>query len=526
MARRRIVVTEVREVLYQYHKGMPIKGISRSLGMARNTVREFIRHALSLGLRVGYGTNEEVEEIAQKVLEEHQKPRRKKGETQALLKAHHDQLEAWWKCSHMTAPQLVRLLYETHHIKISERTMRRYAADYLRKEKANKTTVHLETAPGEQAQVDYGYVGLMKDPLSEKMRKAYAFIMTLSYSRYRFVRFVFRQDIKTWIDCHIRAFHFWGGVPMSILLDNLRSGVIKADIYDPIINRAYAELERHYNFVADPTKVRTPRHKGKVERSITIARQQVLAGRDFKNIEEANTFALKWCRHENAHQITRTTGQTPWERFASVEKKFLNPLPEKDYECPVWQSAKVHRDHHIVFEGSFYSIPCSHVNETVWVRAGQRMVEIFFKEKRIKTHIRAAHKGQWITDPKDYPEYARHFLEKGADECLKEAKEIGAAVHDFLAQFLKEPTLTHRRKAQAILRLAKQYGPTRLEAACQRALLFENFHYKCVKGILEQKLDQQKVREEDRYLSPLQLKESSYLRKPDEFSSSIEELCQ
>lgn len=105
--------------------------------------------------------------------------------------------------------------------------------------------------------------------------------MTLSYSRHKFVRFVFRQDIDTWLDCHERAFAFFGGVPQRIILDNLKSGVIKPDIYDPTLNRAYADMERHFGFVADPARVRTPKHKGKVERAVPIVRKHLLAGRIF-----------------------------------------------------------------------------------------------------------------------------------------------------------------------------------------------------------------------------------------------------
>jgi hypothetical protein len=262
-----------------------------------------------------------------------------------------------------------------------------------------------------------------------------------SYSRYRFVRFVFRQDIKTWIDCHVRAFNFFGAVPKTVLLDNLKAGIIKPDIYDPTINRTYAELERYYGFIADPAKVRIARHKGRVERSVAICRQQILAGRTFKDIEEANTRALKWCRHENAHVVTRTTGQTPWEMFEGKEKARMLALPEKEFECPIWQSALVHKDQHIIFEGSFYSVPHQYVGETLWVRATLRMVEIFAEQARVKTHIRESRKGQWVTDQQDYPKGARCFLEKGTTECLEEAKEIGVSVHTFLSQFLVKPSL-------------------------------------------------------------------------------------
>lgn len=128
--------------------------------------------------------------------------------------------------------------------------------------------MRIETPAGEVAQVDFGSVGLMYDPESKRMRKAWAFIMTLCYSRHRFVRFVFRMDSANWIDCHIRAFEFFGGVPGSVVLDNLKPGVIKPDIYDPMLNRGYADLERHYGFVVDPAKVRSHKIKGSLVRNL------------------------------------------------------------------------------------------------------------------------------------------------------------------------------------------------------------------------------------------------------------------
>lgn len=132
-------------------------------------------------------------------------------------------------------------------------------------------TVRLETSPGEQAQVDFGQVTLN---LGETRKRVWAFVMTLSYSRHRFVRFVERQDVQTWLDCHIRAFEFFGGATRTVVLDNLKAGVVKADLYDPTLNRAYQELERHYGFV-DPAKVRTPEHKGKVKRSMPTVRHSL-----------------------------------------------------------------------------------------------------------------------------------------------------------------------------------------------------------------------------------------------------------
>jgi transposase len=511
MARRTIPMIEVDEILYRWFKGMSERRISRSLGISRMTVRKILFQARQLGL----GDEPQDADFTQlkSCLFELRQGTKMSSPAQDYLKVHHEQIESWRLMPYMTVTQMVRLFAEQGN-KVSETSLRRYIRKHF--PSLPDSTVHLETKPGRQAQVDFAFVGLMKDPLSEKMRKAYAFIMTLSHSRYRFVRFVFRQDVKTWIDCHIRAFHFFGGVPATIMPDNLKSGVITPDLYDPVLNRAYGELEKHYGFVCDPTKVRTPRHKGKVERSVTIVRQQVLAGRIFKDIEDANAHALHWCHHEIALKPTRTTGQAPWEIFMKEEKALLKPLPSEDYECPIWQELKVHRDHHVVFEGSFYSVPTQHIGKMVWMRASARIVDIYLNHQKIKTHVRSQTRGQWVTDPQDYPKHARAFLEKDKDHCLEQARLIGPSTYQFLSRVLKQPSLLHQRKAQAVLRLEEKYGSQRLEAACQRAMLFENDSYRSLKGILVQGLETQDAQKGIEIKSVLP-RHASYLRGRHEF---------
>ena len=152
--------------------------------------------------------------------------------------------------------------------------------------------------------------------------------------------------------------------------------MIKPNIYDPTLNRVYADLERHYGFIADPAKVRTPQHKGVVERNIRTVKEQVIAGRGHKDIHEANQYALQWCRQEIAHRVVRTTGRTPWDLFTSEDKPALLPLPDKPFDNPHWQEAKVHKDQHIVYKGSFYSLPYSFVGESVWVRGTHRFIQV------------------------------------------------------------------------------------------------------------------------------------------------------
>lgn len=507
---------EIKEVLYRYQQGMSIKKITRSLGIARNTVRDLIRRAQIFGLK----GEESIDLIASQVKDSREpgKDGPSKSPTYALLSTYHEQLSLWWQEPHMTAVQMARLLGERYQIQVSERSMRRYVAEFFKKQ-LPVTTVHLETLPGQEAQVDFGYVGFMLDPVTRKSRKTYAFVMTLAYSRLRFVRFVFEQNTKTWIDCHIRAFEFFGGVPRCILLDNLKAGVIEPDIYDPTMSKCYSDLERHYSFIADPAKVRKPEHKGKVERSIPLVRQQVLAGRAFKDIEEANQYALYWCRHEIAQRVTRTTGQTPWNLFTTQEKASLSSLPEEAYECPVWQEAKIHRDCHIVFEGSFYSVPCSYVGQTAWVKATLRVVEVYFQEKQIKVHPRSQEKGQWVTDPKDYGESAQHFLAFDEQAFLQESQSLGEHVYLFVKEVLQTPSKTAQRKAQAILRLCKQFDRKQADEACQRCLQFENTHYQSLKNILTKKIvslqEDELALQASRKTSPT----LAFLRQAHEFSS-------
>jgi len=380
----------------------------------------------------------------------------------------------------------------------------------------------MEVEPGEQAQVDFGYAGMMVDPLTGKLRRAWAFIMTLSYSRHRFVRFIFRQDVKSWIDCHVRAFEFFGGVPVSVVLDNLKAGVVKADIYDPTLNRAYGELERHYGFVADPAKAGKAKHKGKVERGVPVVRKHLLAGRSFRDIDETNQRALRWCREEIGMEVHGTTKRKPFEVFQREEAPRLRSLPSESFESPEWKKCTVHPDHHIVFDKSYYSLPTRWIGKEVWGRGTRRLVQIFFDEQLIKTHIRAEQPGTWVTDSSDYPPEKLAYLMPTPTYCRKKASEIGPHTGALIEEILREHAMRNLRKAQALLRLAEKHGQASMEAAAERALFFGNLRYRGIKTILEKgwfSLEQAPPPPSQIPLSPLGQR---FLRPPEYFAQSKE----
>ena len=484
MARRNIAMNEHLEMVYQWHRGRSIREISRSLHLARKTIRKYLDRLSAAGIRrdeplppeealaalVGSGEGAAFERPAQD-----------------QLCRYHAVIEQWLEETQMTIQQVRRLLEENYALKVSYMSVYRYVTRHFRPAQ-KRVTVRLHSPPAVQAQVDFGYAGRLVDPQTGQPRRAWAFIMVLSYSRHRFVRFVFRQDSATWIDCHLRAFRFFQGCVRTVVLDNLKSGVLKPDLYDPTLNRSYAELERHFGFVADPAKVAMAQHKGKVERQVPVVRQQLLAGRNYRTIEEANERALVWCCEEIGRRPHGTTHRPPYEVFLEEEQAQLLPLPREPFELATWQPAKIHPDCHLVFEKSYYSVPYRFRGEQVWVRADQKLVRVYRDHQLLKTHLRAAGAGTWRTDPQDYPPDKLAYLEQTPAYCRRRADEWGPHVGQYMRRILTDHAMRNLRKAQGVLRLGEQYGAEALDGACRRALRFGNFRYRSLRTILEEGL--------------------------------------
>ncbi len=506
-------MNEVVETIYQWHQGRKIQQISKSLGLDRKTVRKYL------------GMVEELSIDRERPLPDEQELIRKLRDlmnTQSvtyerpaldLIAQYRDEIERWFDDSRMTAKQVWRLLKENHKIAVGYSTVKRYVKKEFPRERP-QVTVRIETSAGDEAQVDFGYAGLMYDPETQRKRKTWAFIMTLSFSRHRFVRFVFHQDIPTWLDCHERAFEWFGGVPSRITLDNLKSGVVKADIYDPLVNYAYADLERHYGFVADPAKMGDPEQKGKVERSVAIVKKHLLAGRSFVDIHEANQRALHWCKEEIGQEIHGTTKTKPYPVFLAEERPRLKALPAMAFERPLWKQCTVHPDHHIVFEKSYYSLPTRYIGKKVWAKGTYKKVEIFLDQERIKLHPRPSRPGTWVTDATDYPPEKLAFLMATPTWCRKRAAEYGPHTEGRITAILQEHAMRNLRKAQAILRLAEKYRDV-IEKVAERALLFGNNRYKSIKTMLEKGMTET-VHTTIRGV-PLSELGKGFLRSPDYF---------
>jgi transposase len=350
----------------------------------------------------------------------------------------------------------------------------------------------IETAPGEEAQVDFGYAGRMLDPQTGQLRKAWAFVMVLGFSRHQYVEFVWDQTVATWLMLHRHAFEFFGGVPKRIVLDNLNAAITKACWDEPQVQQAYRECAEHYGFLIAPCRPRTPEHKGKVESGVHYVKRNFLSGRTPTTITQADTDVLDWCRTTAGLRTHGTTKAQPLHQFEQREQAQLQRLPSAPYDLAVWKLSTVHRDCYVVFDTAFYSAPFRLVGQPVQVRGGSREVRIYTADcQLVATHPRAQHPGERLTHPDHLPPEKLAGLLLEEEQCRAAATDIGPATRDVVEVMLGDGVIDRRRTVLRLLRLRESYGDARLERACARALRFDTANYLTVKRILKGELDQQ-----------------------------------
>jgi transposase len=351
-------------------------------------------------------------------------------------------------------------------------------------------TVRVETRPGEEAQVDFGYAGRMVDPETGELRKTWLFVMNLSWCRHQYPEFVFDQKVETWLRLHRNAFEFFGGVPKRIVIDNLKAAIVRTCWHEPQAQQSYRECAEHYGFLIAPCRPRTPQHKGKVEKGgIHYVKRNFLGGREPTSITQANRDVKRWALTTAGKRVHGTTKEKPLERF-EVERAALRPLPDRPYDLAVWKRVKLHRDCHLVFEHGYYSAPFRLVGQKLWVRGGSREVQVFASDYQlVATHDRADRPGQRQTHPDHLPAHKVPGLMLTREACQQQASKIGPATGEVVAGLLDHRPEDRLRTAGRLLRLGDRFGPERLEAACARALRFDDAAYMTVKRILEHGLD-------------------------------------
>lgn len=483
MAGKRKQIVDIYALLQHIRAGDSNRRIRRDLGIDRRTVQKYREWAEEYGL-LG-GTLPPIEELYQ--LLEETMPSKQPPQSQSTVEPYRKLVVKLREQDVEVSAIKARL--EERGFGGSYMAVWRFVQQLEPAEP--DVTVRVETAVGEEAQVDFGYAGRMVDPASGEIRKTWAFVMTLSWSRHQYVEFVFNQKVPTWLRLHRNAFSFFEGVPQRVVIDNLKSGISRACWDDPEVQVTYRECAEHYGFLIAPCKPKMPQHKGKVEQGgVHYVKRNFLGGREMSSITQANEDVKVWCLTTAGQRRHGTTRKQPLVQFETVEKATLRPLPETPYDLAEWKQAKLHRDCYVVFDNAYYSAPFRLVEQRLRIRGGSQEVRLYTSNYQlVATHERATEAGQRLTNPAHLPPDKLPGLVLDRAACQAVAADIGLATTALVGRLLADPVVDRLSMVRRLLRLREQVGDERLEAACERALRFDEVSYKTVKRILTQGLE-------------------------------------
>jgi len=402
MSYREVRVFEVREALRLWLRGEGIRSIERLAQLDRKTVRRYLKAAEVLGLVRDGGEDQLDDEFIGSVVEA-VRPHRSDGHGKGwrLLVANHDQVKAWLDAD-VTAVKVADLLAR-RGVVVPVRTVQRYASEACDAGRKPRSTVRVaDGEPGDELQVDFGRLGLLFDSVTGRRRVCQALVFTACVSRHCFVWLSFTQTTAAVIEGFEAAWAFFGGVFRTVIPDNLRAIVERANPTEPRFNQAFVEYAQARGFAIDAARVRTPTDKPRVERNVAYVQSSFFAGEDFSDLADAQRRATEWCRTTAGLRIHGTIQARPAEVFAVEEAHLLLPAPTTIYDLPTYPRPKVARDHHIEVDKAIYSVPGNLIGHHVDVRADRSLVRIFHRGQLVKVHPRVAPGGR-RTDPADLP---------------------------------------------------------------------------------------------------------------------------
>lgn len=355
--------------------------------------------------------------------------------------------------------------------------------DYISKiKKRENLCIRIHTAPGEEAQVDFGYIGLTLDDCG-KRRKTWVFNMKLSYSRLDYYEKVYDQKVETFIQSHMHAFKYFNGIPKYVKIDNLKSAVLEANFYETGYQMLYKQFADYYGFSPLPCRIRQPQEKGKVESGIKYVKHNFFAGRSFKDGSDLDRQLKNWLDKTCNNRIHGTTRKIPLEIFCHEESHALKPLPEKAFIIPSVGQRKVYHDCHIFFDYNYYSVPFEYVGKSVNIEAIEHLVRISYNDKQIAVHTRHPGKGEFITDKNHYPPYKDHRSTEYQESYQVKMKGIGVNAEQLFFYIIKSCSYEWNRTICGILSLKKEYPDDIIDKSCKRALYYGIKNFSAIKNI-------------------------------------------
>lgn len=492
MSRERVDMDRLRELVRLHRKQTPVREIARLLRMGPGTERKYRLALQAAG--VLDGPADELPELAElRAIVEAAHPRRRPPQEHSSAEPYRADIEVLVSrgCEPRAIYDALRMAdadFEVSYWAV-KRLVRR-----LRKKRppsSGDVALHVQTVPGDVAQVDFGYVGRVLDG-SGVLRKAWVFVLVLGHSRKLYARVVFDQRATTWQHLHCLAFEALGAVPRTVVPDNLKAAVIRGafGVGDEVgLNRSYRELARHYDFVVDPTPVRSPNKKGKVESAVAYIKRSFVRPRVLSEmtLAQVNAELQRWVDEVADRRTHGTTGRVPAEAL-DEDLAAMRPLPPTRFEPTVWRKATVHRDGHVCFDRRLYSVPWTLLGQSVWVRATATTVVVHHDDARVATHSRSDSRRS--TDPSHLPAERAELVRRDPGHWLERADAIGPKTGSYARAVLaSDRVLSKLPVVQKVVRHLEAFPRARAEAAAARAEHFGSYGYGQLKRILEQGLD-------------------------------------
>jgi transposase len=472
MSYRELIMIDLRELFRRRSAGHGDRKIARETGIDRKTVARYFAVAKQLELpRDRELTDDEIHEVAQRV---QARPLPDRSAEWASVAGHKERIVEWLGRKRPLRLSKIHTLLTRDGVEASYDTLRRYAMQELDWRKKG-STIRLEDPPaGQEAQIDFGKMGLLHDTETSRTRVLWALIITLSFSRYQFVWPTFAQTTEAVCEGLDRAWWFFEAMARTILPDNMPAIVKDPDALSPTLVASFLDYVQARGIFVDPARIRSPKDKARVENQVPYVRESWFDGEKFTDLQDARRSAEQWSRETAGLRVHGTTRQVPREVFESVEKASMLAPPAEPFDVPLWvDDAKVHPDHHIQVARALYSVPTLYLRKTVRARADKKLVKIYFGTELIKVHPRKPPGGR-STDTSDYPVGKAVYALRSVDALLAKAKEKGTHVGIYAERLLSGPLPWARmRQGYALLRLCDKYGEGRVEAVCQSALAFD-----------------------------------------------------
>ena len=387
--------------------------------------------------------------------------------------------------------------------------------------RAEDVAIPVHTAAGQQAQVDFGYVGRLIDPTTGDHRKAWVFVMVLSYSRLIYAEVVFSQDIETWLAVHRRAFHAFGGVPLVVVPDNLKAAVIKAAFSAEEmgeVNRTYREFARQFGFQIDPTPAYSPEKKGKVESAVKYVKGAFFAPRTdvLLKLDNTNERLWSWLSKKANIRVHGTTGKRPAEVFEQEERDALLRLPDIPFAPVHWRKACVGRNSHVVFRGRFYSVPWCHIGKEGWLRLHGKQLSVYVDDERVADH-RIEGEARWSTVATHLPEGRRDLALRDPETWYRRARAMGEEVEAYArAVMASDEVVFPLRRLQSIVCTLEKVEPERAVSIVVHAARFGCYRPDGIRRILKKAMDIQSDTSAA-FVSPKWASSARFARQSDAF---------